>query len=210
MPRFVLASASTARLAALRAGGIDPAVIVSGVDESAIHADSVAELVLALASAKAAVVAAGLDDAIVLGCDSLLDLDGVGYGKPVDAVDARIRWQRMAGRSGVLRTGHALWQVRAGTVRNTVLRGSASTVHFGRPTVDELDAYLATDEPHAVAGAFTVDGLGGWFVNGIDGDPGTVVGVSRPLLRDMLGELGLSPVDFWHEQTADDHVSDGG
>lgn len=197
MRRFILASASTARLAVLRAGGIEPEVIVSGVDESTIHAENTADLVGALAQAKARSVADGIEDGVVLGCDSLLDLDGQPHGKPANIDEARERWHQMRGSAGILRTGHALLDVQNGVTVREVHRCADSVVYFGQPSDAEIEAYLATEEPLAVAGGFTLDGLGGWFVDRIDGDPWNVVGVSRPILRSMFAELGLSPVDFW-------------
>ena len=188
MTRFVLASASPARLATLRRAGVEPEVIVSGVDEDAIHAHSTRELVTLLAVAKAHAVAAQVgSDALVLGCDSLLDLDGRPLGKPGTPDVARERWRAMRGHDGTLWTGHHL--IDTATQRSSV-RTIATTVHFAEVSDAEIDAYCATGEPSAVAGAFTVDGLGGWFVEGIDGDPHNVVGVSLPALRQMLSELG--------------------
>ena len=190
--RFVLASASPARLATLRAAGVEPEVIVSGVDESVVTAPSPAALVLELAKRKAHAVAATLDaEALVLGCDSMLELDGVALGKPGDAADARKRWQAMRSRSGVLHTGHALITP-AGERAET----ASASVRFADVTDDEIERYVATGEPLAVAGAFTLDGLGGWFVEAIDGDPHTVIGVSLPLLRRLLSELGFGLADL--------------
>jgi len=192
---LVLASASPARLATLRAAGVEPLVIVSGVDET--HAADVppVELALQLAELKCAAVA-GRDEvpegALVLGCDSVLELDGAAHGKPADPGEARERWRAMRGRSGVLHTGHAL---REG---DRVAAATASTVvHFADLSDDEIDAYVATGEPLQVAGAFTVDGLGGAFVTGIEGDHHNVVGVSLPLLRDLVAELGHPWTSLW-------------
>ncbi|MEP6852963.1 MAG: nucleoside triphosphate pyrophosphatase [bacterium] len=194
--RFVLASASPARLATLRRAGVEPDVMVSGVDEDAITADSVADLALALALAKAAAVAGQIaGSALVLGCDSLLDLDGVALGKPGDVATAYERWRQLRGRSAALVTGHALLRVRDGAVDDRAARTASTTVHFGFPDDGEIEAYVATGEPLAVAGAFTIDGLGGWFVDGIEGDHHNVVGLSLPLMRGLLGELGLGLAD---------------
>ena len=196
--RLVLASASPARPAVLRAAGVEPEVRVSGVDEEAITAPTAAGLVRALAEAKAAAaVRPGDDDLLVLGCDSMLDLDGTAYGKPGTAAEATKRWELMAGRSGVLRTGHALLLVRGGTVVARAADVGATVVRFGTPTPDELAAYVATGEPQQVAGAFTIDGRGGWFVEGVDGDPGTVIGLSLPLLRELLRRVGVGVTDLW-------------
>jgi septum formation protein len=195
---LVLASASPARLSLLRAAGVCPEVRVSGVVEEAITAPDPAALVLALARAKAAaVVRSEDDDLLVLGCDSLLDLDGTAYGKPRTPDEARQLWGMMAGRSGVLRTGHALLSVRAGTVVGEAADVASTEVRFGRPTPDELAAYVATGEPLQVAGAFTIDGRGGWFVEGVDGDPGTVIGLSLPMMRILLGRVGAAVTGLW-------------
>ncbi|HEV7824343.1 MAG TPA: nucleoside triphosphate pyrophosphatase [Mycobacteriales bacterium] len=195
-PDLVLASASPARLATLRAAGMAPRVVVSGVDEDAVAAaltdPSPANVCQALAVAKARVVAATEPDALVVGCDSILELDGEIHGKPASADEARERWSRMAGRTGTLLTGHCV--VSGGREAS----GVASTlVRFGTPTSAELDAYLATGEPLRVAGAFTIDGFGGPFVDSIDGDPHTVVGLSLPLLRRLLGALDVPITELW-------------
>ena len=192
--RLVLASASPARLRLLRDAGFAPEVVVSGVDEEAVEAESPGALVAALAAAKASVVAADQADAVVVGCDSLLVLDGRVLGKPKDSAEAAGRWAAMAGRSGELLTGHCVIDTaggrRAGAVASTV-------VHFGRPTEAELAAYIASGEPLRVAGAFTIDGRGGPFVERIEGDHGTVVGLSLPLLRSLLGEVGVTLPELW-------------
>jgi septum formation protein len=187
--RFVLASASPARLATLRAAGVEPEVIVSGVDEDAITAGSPALLVQALADAKAAAVATPLTGApaLVLGCDSLLELDGIAFGKPGSAAEAVQRWHRMRGRSGFLHTGHCLIDTGNG---DRLSRTASTEVHFADVTDDEIEFYVASAEPLQVAGAFTIDGLGGWFVEGVQGDHHNVVGLSLPLFRRMLAELG--------------------
>ncbi|HZB48657.1 MAG TPA: nucleoside triphosphate pyrophosphatase [Mycobacteriales bacterium] len=195
--RLVLASASPARLRTLRAAGVEPEVRVSHLDEEALTAPDPAALVLTLARAKAARVVRPGDEALVLGCDSLLDLDGQAHGKPASGAEVLARWERMAGRAGVLRTGHALLDVRDGRVVGEASGVASTTVRFGRPTAAELAAYVATGEPLQVAGAFTVDGLGGWFVDGLDGDAGTVIGLSLPLLRTLLGDLGAGVTDLW-------------
>ena len=197
MPNLVLASASPARLATLRSAGFDPQVVVSGVDESQVSGVPPAELALRLAELKCAAVAEGGDvpaDALVLGCDSVLELDGEALGKPGDPEEAVRRWHAMRGRSGVLHSGHCLRDVAAGTQA----AATASTiVHFADVTDEEITAYVATGEPLHVAGAFTVDGLGGGFVTGIEGDHHNVVGVSLPLLRGLVRELGHRWTDLW-------------
>ena len=197
MTTLVLASASPARLATLRSAGVDPVVVVSGVDESQVHGVPPAELALRLAELKCEAVLGRPevpDGALVLGCDSVLDLDGEALGKPADADGAVARWRSMRGRSGVLRTGHCLRDTASGRV---VAATASTTVHFADVTDDEVAAYVASGEPLHVAGAFTVDGLGGAFVRGIEGDHHNVVGVSLPLLRELLAELGRSWTDLW-------------
>ena len=197
--RLILASASPARLAVLRAAGIEPEVRVSGVDEEAVAAALVDpgpdELVAALAEAKALAVLpeVGDADAVIVGCDSMLSHDGQVLGKPGTVEVARKRWAAMAGSTGVLLTGHAVLRVDGLGATGT----QRTTVRFGQPDDRELAAYLATGEPLAVAGAFTLDGLGGWFVDGIDGDPSSVIGISLPLTRRLLSEVGVSVVDLW-------------
>lgn len=195
---LVLASASPARLGLLKQAGLDPRVVVSGVDERAIHADSPAELARVLAEAKAAAVAGGgmLDDGdeLVVGCDSVLELDGQALGKPADAAEATARWQAMRGRAGVLRTGHCVIDRATG---RQVSATASTTVRFGSPDDAEIAAYVASGEPLHVAGAFTLDGRSAPFVDGIDGDPGNVIGLSLPLLRTLLAELGVRITDLW-------------
>jgi septum formation protein len=204
----VLASASPARLRTLRSAGLDPVVQVSDVDEDAalatarqVHGDLAPdEVALLLARAKAEAVAADLDDGLVLGCDSVLDLDGELHGKPADAGEATARWQRMRGSSGVLHTGHWLVDLRDGEDGGsgaTLGAVSSTTVHFADVTDAEIEAYVATGEPLAVAGAFTTDGLGGAFVRGIEGDHHTVVGISLPVLRELLAECGVTWTSLW-------------
>ena len=193
VPRFVLASQSPARLRTLRSAGVDPVVVVSGVDESTVTGPP-ADVALTLAVRKAMAVAARCADALVLGCDSVLDLDGEALGKPADRADAVARWRAMRGRSGVLHTGHCL--VDTATDRQAAQLAS-TTVHFGDLTDEEIEAYVDTGEPLAVAGAFTIDGLGGPFVERIEGDPHNVVGVSLPLLRALLLEVGHRWTDLW-------------
>jgi len=196
--RLVLASASPARLATLRSAGIEPVVVVSGVDESRLTGLPPRELALQLAELKCAAVADGPDlppdDALVLGCDSVLERGGAALGKPADAAEAITRWRAMRGGTGVLHTGHCLRDVASGHVA----AATASTiVHFADLTDEEIAAYVATGEPLHVAGAFTIDGLGGAFVTGIEGDHHNVVGLSLPLLRELCAELGHAWTDLW-------------
>ncbi|MFL6080949.1 MAG: Maf family protein [Ornithinibacter sp.] len=222
---LLLASASPARRSTLQAAGVDPLVRVSSVDEDAVVAAAEAaggaalegaDVALLLARAKAEDVVAALeaDDAfgevdadpahgiLVLGCDSVLELDGAVHGKPADAVEAAARWRVMRGHSGVLHTGHWLVDLREPDAGGTggMVGGTASTVvHFADLDDAEVEAYVATGEPLRVAGAFTLDGLGGPYVAGIEGDPSNVIGVSLPLLRDLVRELGLA----WHDLRRD-------
>jgi septum formation protein len=233
--RLLLASASPARRATLRAAGIEPLVAVSSVDEDAVLADArerfsdehgaldPADAVLVLAQAKAHDVAAHLpdeladaEDLVVVGCDSMLELDGQVLGKPSDAAEAVVRWQAMRGRVGVLHTGHWLVDLREpdedddaadgtaspgaglGAGQGAVLGATSSTtVHFADVTDEEIAAYVATGEPLAVAGAFTVDGRGGAFVERIEGDHHGVVGLSLPLLRALLAEIDVPITSLW-------------
>ena len=194
--RLVLASASPARLSTLRAAGVGPEVVVSGVDESTVNTEDPALLAVELAVLKARAVAGRLQGipAWVIGCDSVLELDGEVHGKPADAAAARTRWSAMRGRSGVLHTGHCLVDT---TEKREIARSADTVVHFASPDDTEIDAYVATGEPLAVAGAFTLDGLGGAFVRGVEGDPHTVVGIGLPLLREMFGEMGVRWTDLW-------------
>ncbi|UFU07505.1 Maf family protein [Ruania halotolerans] len=215
-PTLILASASPARAALLRSAGVEPDIRPADVDEEAILAEAataarvnalpVPEAVALLARAKAEAITqashARVSDAptapaVVVGCDSLLELDGAGLGKPHTAELARQRWRRMRGRSGILHSGHHVIRLDSGAVAFAV---SSTTVHFADLTDAEIDAYVDTGEPLAVAGAFTIDGLGGAFVTGVDGDPHGVVGLSLPLLRTMLASLDLAWVDLWHRR----------
>ncbi|MEE1927872.1 nucleoside triphosphate pyrophosphatase [Streptomyces sp. TRM 70351] len=194
--RLVLASQSPARLGLLRQAGLAPEVIVSGVDEDALDAPSPAELALVLAEAKADAVAMRPQaaNALVVGCDSVLELDGRPLGKPADAEDAIARWKTMRGRSGVLMTGHCVVDTADGRRRSAT---AATTVRFAEPSDAEIAAYVASGEPLHVAGAFTLDGRSAPFVEGIDGDPGNVIGLSLPLLRRLLAELGVPITSLW-------------
>lgn len=197
LPRFVLASASPARLATLRNAGLSPEVIVSGVDEEGVDAGSAAATALELATRKGRAVSAGLTvDAVVLGCDSVLEFEGRTYGKPGDAAAATERWRGMRGREGILHTGHALTRTGDGR-RRTVAEVASTTVRFADVDDADITAYVGTGEPLQVAGAFTLDGLGGWFLESVDGDPHNVVGVSLPLLRRMLADLDVRVTDLW-------------
>ncbi len=207
MTRLVLASASSGRRHVLRQAGIDPLVLVSGVDEDAVAAAlgpdaSPGDVVCALARAKSDQVAGELEstvaaNCVVIGCDSLLYIGNRLCGKPPSADAAISQWQLMAGRSGQLYTGHCLLRLRDAAVIHREVESSCTTVHFTNPTDAELRAYVTSGEPLRVAGGFTLDGLGGWFVDAIDGDPSTVIGLSLPLTRSMLGRSGLSIAELW-------------
>ncbi|KHO23379.1 Maf family protein [Mycolicibacterium setense] len=210
MTRVVLGSASTGRLGVLRQAGLDPLVVVSGVDEDAVMAslgDAPPEKVVSgLAAAKADEVvthlpAAAVDDCVVIGCDSMLFLDGRLCGKPGDVDTARRQWQAMSGRTAQLYSGHAVLVVRDGSVTQRIAETGVTAVHFGSPSEGDLEAYLRSGEPLGVAGGFTLDGLGGWFIEGIDGDPSNVIGLSLPLLRRMLSAAGISIAQLWNGST---------
>ena len=209
--RLVLASASPARLAILRGAGVEPLVEVSEVDEDALLAElggdaSTEDTVTALALAKARTVAARVaaiePECVVVGADSMLLLGGELVGKPGTAHVARGRWDQMAGSSAELFTGHALVRVTGGAPGQEVAGHARTSVAFSRPTTEELEAYLASGEPLAVAGAFTLDGRGGWFVEGIEGDPSNVVGLSLPLTRRLLAEIGVGVDALWASSAA--------
>jgi septum formation protein len=207
--RLVLASASPARLGLLRGAGLAPEVIVSGVDEDGVDGLAPPEAVRTLAARKAAAVTERLAatsplpvgagptqtvDALVVGCDSMLAVGGALRGKPGSAEEARRWWRGQRGTSGTLHTGHAVIDVATGRVASGA---SATIVRFGTPTDREVDAYVESGEPLQVAGAFTIDGRSAPFVDSIEGDHGTVLGLSLPLLRHLLGELDVSIVDLW-------------
>jgi septum formation protein len=193
--RLVLASASPARLGVLRAAGFAPEVVVSGVDEDDVSGPP-ADVALVLAERKARAVAQqlGVTDALVVGCDSVLDVDGTTRGKPADTDEARRWWASVAGRTAVLHSGHCVIDTVSGAQASAV---ASTLVRYGTPTEAEIEAYLATGEPLRVAGGFTIDGYAAPFIDGIDGDHGTVLGLSLPLLRRLLAEVGTPIVDLW-------------
>lgn len=198
--RVILASASPARLEVLRRAGVTAEPIVSGVDEDAVRVADPAALTLTLARLKAAAVAGRLapsdSAAVVIGCDSLLEIDGEPQGKPADAEQARLRWRAMRGRSGVLHTGHRVIVLDGGEARAAEAVAS-TTVHFADLDDAEIDAYVATGEPTRVAGGFTIDGIGGAFVTSIEGDPYNIVGLSLPLVRQMVLDADVKWPDLW-------------
>ncbi len=177
--------------------GFSPDVVVSGVDEDDLEEMPTSELVQALAARKAAAVSVMPEaaDAIVVGCDSMLALDNSSFGKPRDAEEAVMRWKSMRGRSGVLTTGHCVIDTRSGA---RAIGVGETVVRFGLPSDDEIAAYVATGEPLAVAGAFTLDGVSAPFIDGVDGDPGAVIGISLPLFRSLLRDVGVAVVDLWN------------
>lgn len=194
--RVVLASASPARLGLLRDAGLAPEVIVSGVDEDALTAPDPGTLALVLAEAKAVAVAARPEavGALVIGCDSVLELDGEALGKPADEEEATARWKSMRGRAGILQTGHCVVDTATGRRASAT---ASTTVRFGEPTDAEIAAYVASGEPLHVAGAFTLDGRSAPFVDAIEGNHGNVIGLSLPLLRLLLADLGIGITDLW-------------
>lgn len=207
MTRVVLASASSGRRKVLRQAGIDPLVVVSGVDEDAVVAGldpaaDPAEVTVALAAAKADAVVACLAasvaaDCVVIGCDSMLYRDGVLLGKPPTPEAAVAAWQEMAGKSGQLYTGHCLIQLRNHAIAHRETEVASTTVRFGVPLPRDLEVYVASGEPTAVAGGFTLDGLGGWFVEGVEGDPSSVIGIGLPTIRRLIERVGLTIADLW-------------
>jgi nucleoside triphosphate pyrophosphatase len=211
---LVLASASPARRATLLAAGVEPVVRVSDVDEDAVvdryGVTEAVDVALVLARAKAEEVAAAVDGALVVGCDSVLELDGEVFGKPGTPERAVERWRRMRGKAGVLHTGHWVVDTRDaedGGTGATFGAVSSTTVHFADLGDDEIEAYVGTGEPLAVAGAFTVDGLGGAYVAGIEGDHHGVVGLSLPLLRELLGEIGIRWHTLWTRTRTNERTS---
>jgi septum formation protein len=213
MTRVVLGSASTGRRRVLRSAGIDPLVVVSGVDEDAAIAElgdgpDPAAVVTALAEAKAQAVARELDadvsaDCVVIGCDSMLYVDGELRGKPQTPEQARHQWNSMAGKSGQLFTGHCVIRMLDAKIVYAETIAEVTTVRFGVPSEDELSAYIASGEPLGVAGAFTIDGLGGWFIDGVDGDPSNVVGLGLAVTRRLLESAGVRIGDLWNANPVD-------
>lgn len=194
IPPFVLASASTARLRLLRTAGIEPIVQVSDFDESQIQIASPKDLVQTLALGKAETVAEQLNGALILGCDSVLALHGEIYGKPADAAEAVERWRQMRGQTGSLYTGHALIdQIQ----QRKIVRCQVTQVEFALLNDQEIEAYVASGEPLYCAGCFALEGRGALFVEKIDGCYSNVIGLSLPLLRQMLAELNYNVTEFW-------------
>jgi septum formation protein len=195
IPRLVLASGSSARLRVLRDAGFDPEVVVSGVSEE-IDQTPTARAVVILAERKGSAVVQHCPDSLVLSCDSLLDLEGHAFGKPATSAEASSMWQRLSGKEGTLHTGHCLIDTHSGHRLSSL---ASTLVRFGNPTEAEINAYADSGEPLALAGAFSIDGLAGPFVDGIDGDPSNVLGLSLPLFRRMLAEFDLLITDLWKQ-----------
>jgi len=205
---LVLASASPARLGLLRAAGFAPEVMGSGVDEDGVDGLEAAEIAAILARRKAVAVvdrlaahaarpvdAIGpLDRPLVLGCDSVLAVGGEARGKPASPAEATAWWRGYRGTTGTLVTGHVVVDATTG---DEAAATAQTRVRFGTPSDAEIAAYVATGEPLRAAGAFTLDGYGAPFVEGIDGDHGTVLGLSLPLMRILLAELGVAVTDLW-------------
>ena len=212
-PVVVLGSASPARLRVLRDAGLDPQVLVADLDEDAIIAEmggaASAEVVTRLARAKGEAIVstiladddpvfdAARADGVVLTCDSMLLLDGELSGKPHSPDVAVAQWGRMRGNTGDLMTGHCVTRLRDGAVESIVADHKSTQVHFSDVSDDQIARYVATGEPLKVAGAFTLDGLGGWLLDGITGDPSSVIGISLPLTRQLLSQVGVDVTDLW-------------
>lgn len=192
---FVLASASVARRRLLQTAGIQPFVCPSDFDESQVQINEPAQLVKTLAQRKAETVAPQFQSALIMGCDSVLAINGEIHGKPADAEQARQRWQKMQGRFGDLYTGHALID---NTQNRTVVKEQVTRVYFAQLSDRTIETYVATGEPLKCAGAFALEGRGSLFVEKIEGCYSNVIGLSLPLLRQMLAELGYNVTDFWH------------
>ncbi|MGB7415147.1 MAG: nucleoside triphosphate pyrophosphatase [Thermosynechococcaceae cyanobacterium] len=191
--KFVLASASPARCQLLKSAGLSPVVQPSDYDESLVQCSTVSELVEALAAGKADIVMKQqMTPALVLGCDSVLELEGKIYGKPKNPAEAIERWSNMRGRVGYLYTGHALLDR-----GQSLIRHQMTEVHFAEISDRQIEAYVATEEPLYCAGSFALDGYGGLFIDKIVGCHSNVIGLSLPLLRQMLANLGYDVTDFW-------------
>ncbi|QMS87656.1 septum formation inhibitor Maf [Nostoc edaphicum CCNP1411] len=194
IPPFVLASASPARRRLLQTVGIEPIVQPSDFDESQIELSEPAELVKTLAQYKAETVVPQFESALIMGCDSVLSMNGEIYGKPADASEAIARWQIMQGNFGDLYTGHAL--IDPGQ-NHTLVKSQVTRVYFAQMSDRAIEAYVATGEPLKCAGAFAIEGFGSFFVEKIEGCHTNVIGLSLPLLRQMLSELEYDVTDFW-------------
>ncbi|MGP5658749.1 Maf family protein [Corynebacterium falsenii] len=198
--RIVLASSSPSRLSILRSAGVEPIVRVSHVDEPAAAAElddpTPAEYVQHLAAAKAEAVVG--EDGVIIGGDSMLLIDGELQGKPHTEQETIARWQRQRGRTAELITGHALLLAEGGRVVDRYQETAATTIHFADATDADIAAYATTGEPFGCAGAFTLEALGGWFIDRIEGDPSSVIGLSLPVVRRGLAAFGYGVSDFWN------------
>lgn len=195
IPRFVLASASPARRRLLQTVGIEPIVCPSDFDESQVQLEDAAQLVQTLALHKAETVAPQFTSALIMGCDSVLAINGEIHGKPADAAEARQRWQVMQNHFGDLYTGHTLIDL---SQNLTLVRCQVTRVYFAPMSDRTIDAYVATGEPLKCAGAFALEGYGSLFVEKIEGCHSNVIGLSLPLLRQMLAEMGYDVTDYWN------------
>lgn len=191
---IVLASASPARRRLLQSAGIEPIVRVSNFDESAIQLSDPKQLVQTLAECKAQAVAAEFAEGLILGCDSVLFINGEIYGKPASENEAIARWHKMSGQVGDLYTGHALIDRYQ---NQTLVRCQVTRVYFACLSDRAIQAYVATGEPLNCAGCFALEGRGGLFVEKIEGCHSNVIGLSLPLLRQMLSQLGYDVTDLW-------------
>lgn len=196
--RIVLASQSPSRLSILRSAGIEPVIHPAHVDEDALLIDAAAldasAKVALLATAKAEAVAAEYPEDIVIGCDSMLLLEGELQGKPHTIAATVARWEQQAGKSAELLTGHCV----LGPAGRRVGSTSSTVVHFATASAADIRAYAESGEPLQCAGAFTLEALGGWFIDRIEGDPSSVIGLSLPLVRGALYEFGYSVSEFWN------------
>lgn len=198
IPSFVLASASPARRRLLQSAGIEPIVCVSNFDESQVQLQDPKQLVQTLAQHKAQTVAAKFESALILGCDSVLLIDGEIYGKPADTNEAKANWRKMSGNVGELYTGHALIDLSRSI---TLVRSQVTQVYFAQMSDRSIEAYVATGEPLKCAGCFALEGRGGLFIEKLEGCHSNVIGLSLPLLRQMLNQLGYDVTDFWQLPT---------
>ena len=194
IPQFVLASASPARRRLLQNAGIQPLVSQSNFDESLVQLTNPADLVQTLALRKAETVTPYFTEALILGCDSVLAIDGEIHGKPADAAEAIARWHQMRGKIGDLYTGHALIDL---TQNKSLVRCRVTRVYFANVSDRQIEAYVATGEPLSCAGCFALEGKGSAFVEKLEGCHTNVIGLSLPLLRQMLSDLGYDITNFW-------------
>lgn len=194
IPTFVLASASPARRRLLQNAGIEPVICQSDFDESQVQINEPGALVETLARCKAEKVASQFSEALILGCDSVLSVEGKIYGKPANQAEAISHWQILRGNVGMLYTGHALIDL---SQDKAIVRCGVTRVYFAKVSDRTIKAYVATGEPLKCAGCFALEYRGAFFVEKIEGCHSNVIGLSLPLLRQMLGELGYEAIDFW-------------